>query len=342
MRKIMDGPRILLVRTGGLGDTVLLWPALCAIRRLHPAAWVVLLGHRPRCELLLFPPGADEVWDIEGSDLHLLYQPEAEIPEPLAERLSGFDTILVFTDLAEGFLLENLSRTGAGQVHMFAPFPTATNPQHQADYLAECIQEANLGEGGPWPPLAAGPEELRLGEELLSPLDPSARAVLLAPGSGSRQKNWPAPHWAGLAGRLEENGFRPLLLRGPADTEAVAEVRSFSGRLPVLDCPTPAALKGALARCALVVGNDSGPVHLAALMGVAALAVFGPSDPGRWAPRGPRAGWVQPQRVDCAPCDDQRRKQCQDRRCLRQMTVDQVWEAARRLVEHLPGGGTDR
>ena len=124
-----------------------------------------------------------------------------------------------------------------------------------------------------------------------------------------------------------------MLLQGPADAAAVDAVRSrVRGRPPVVlrDDP-PSRLKGVLARCGLFLGNDGGVTHLAALMGVPTVAVFGPSDPVRWAPRGPRVQVVRSP-APCSPCTAEALQECADRVCLSRVETPEVLEACRRTM----------
>ncbi|HZC07008.1 MAG TPA: glycosyltransferase family 9 protein, partial [Ktedonobacterales bacterium] len=94
-----------------------------------------------------------------------------------------------------------------------------------------------------------------------------------------------------------EAGYAPLLLAGEADEQALAETQAALARM----CPRvsvaqglrTATLAALLARCAGYIGCDSGVSHLAGLVGAPTVAVFGPTDPARWAPLGPRARAVR-------------------------------------------------
>jgi ADP-heptose:LPS heptosyltransferase len=86
---------------------------------------------------------------------------------------------------------------------------------------------------------------------------------------------------------------RPVLLvEGPADEEALAEVRALlppGTRAATASRPALPDLAALLCRCHAFVGNDSGISHLAGILGVPTVAVFGPTDPRTWAPLGPNA-----------------------------------------------------
>jgi len=143
-----------------------------------------------------------------------------------------------------------------------------------------------------------------------------ARAVALAPGGGQnpgmtlQAKRWPPARYAALADRLhEEHGLRVVLAGSQDDAAVAAEVRRLA-RAPVTNLAGRTTSFGALgalfARCVLFVGNDSGPMHLAAAVGTPVVAVFGPTDPAVYAPysarvatlRGPRGESTEEVGVD--------------------------------------------
>jgi ADP-heptose:LPS heptosyltransferase len=113
--------------------------------------------------------------------------------------------------------------------------------------------------------------------------------VVLAPGSGGRAKCWPRPHWLQLAGALAARGERLEVLVGPAELER-DDPRRWPWPAPVAAVVEPDLVPVAerLRQARAFVGNDSGTSHLAALLGVPTVAIFGPSDPAVFAPLGPR------------------------------------------------------
>ena len=121
---------------------------------------------------------------------------------------------------------------------------------------------------------------------------------MIHPGSGSRHKCvTPAVLLPVLEG-LEAEGMQPLLLDGPADHEMVQRLLIHMARHPILVSGLSIRLlAGILSQVDLFLGHDSGVTHLAALLGTPTVALFGPTEPGRWAPRG-RAVTV----IERVPC----------------------------------------
>jgi len=127
---------------------------------------------------------------------------------------------------------------------------------------------------------------------LLGPAD--RPTVLLHPGAGGHWKRWPPRHFLSLAGRLARAGCAVRWSCGPADddlrTALLAEPERPGELWPDLQLDDYAAL---LARCALLVSADTGVAHLAALLDVPQVALFGPTDPLRWGPLADRAAVIR-------------------------------------------------
>jgi ADP-heptose:LPS heptosyltransferase len=112
---------------------------------------------------------------------------------------------------------------------------------------------------------------------------PPAGPVLVHAGAGSVAKAWPG--FPDLVRRLTDDGAGVVVSVGPGDGGPTGP--AAPGRLAVARDVTLGRLAALAARAGAFVGNDSGPTHLAALVGCPTVAVFGPTDPARWAPRGP-------------------------------------------------------
>lgn len=126
--------------------------------------------------------------------------------------------------------------------------------------------------------------------------DPS-RIVGLAPSTArGTSKRWPSQYYGALAARLRAHGCDPVVVIGPKEMSLAEQVCEASGfEVPVIgDSKDVAGLSAVMAAFPLVVGNDSGPVQLASCLGTPVVAIFGPTDPGRTAPRGPRHRVVSP------------------------------------------------
>jgi hypothetical protein len=270
------------VRAGALGDVLLLRAAVAALKKA--GSRVVLLAPEPSGRTLV-GPGGSEVdalvpWDRVDLAGLMAGADDAPLPEPLRRELGAFDLALCYTRNAA--LARNLQRLVPVSL-AWDPSPPAGGP-HASLWLAEPLRRLGLGvEPGPPPCVATEPE--RAAAAAFRPRLPTAFAAV-HPGSGSPGKNWPAPWFAELAGRLA--GDQPFLaIEGPADDAAAAVVLEHPSAVPARGLP-PRVLGALLSSSAVFVGNDSGVSHLAAAFGAPVVALFGPTDPALWKPLGAR------------------------------------------------------
>ena len=151
------------------------------------------------------------------------------------------------------------------------------------------------------------PESAVFGRRVLDGvgLDAARPVVGLAPGVawGGSAKRWPENSFGRLGAVLKSRGFEPVVIIGPGEEDLADRVVKASGfEMPVVAGDLDAAgLAAVLGRLAALVGNDSGPAHLASALGVMTLALFGPTDEGRTAPMYPE-GTVIRRPMACAPC----------------------------------------
>ncbi len=117
--------------------------------------------------------------------------------------------------------------------------------------------------------------------------------VVLHVGAGDESKRWPLDRWTELATRLRGAGHAAALLAGHVERERVGEGALRAAGVVLVESASDLARRLHASR--LVVGADSGPAHLGAALGVPTVALFGPTDPARWAPIGPRASVLAPE-----------------------------------------------
>jgi heptosyltransferase-3 len=248
--------RRLAIRPGGIGDLILSLPALESLRTDYLEIWTA----GPNVSLVRF---ADRVRSIASTGLDLLGVTDP--PARLIEELRGFDSIVSwyganrpeFRELAESLALP---------FTFFQALPPADGGMHAADFYLDQVG----GEGNAVPRICCGV--------------PREDFAVIHPFSGSPRKNWPLDKFRALALALER--AMPVRWCGGRDDPPL------EGAVHLDDLYELACW---LARARLYIGNDSGITHLAAAMGTPVLALFGPTDPAVWGPRGRNvriAKWV--------------------------------------------------
>ncbi|MDD5557967.1 MAG: glycosyltransferase family 9 protein [bacterium] len=293
---------------GGLGDFLSRWPLWQSLRRTFPDARISCLG-LPRHTALLRAAGlCDDTPDFEAASWSR--------PGALGGR---FDLVVsVLGERGRGWIGRACGGSPPRLIEI-EPFPPAGGRVSVSGHILAQALAAGLEEPGPsripLPPGAAG----RAREWFAARGLEEGQTAAIHPGSGSRGKNWPAERFARLAGELARRGLGIIAIGGEAEEEALPGAVPCRGT----DLVTLAAI---LARCACYAGNDSGVSHLAALTGIPAAVIFGPTDPAVWAPRGERVAVIR-RPVSCAPCGDRERAACAHKRCLEGIGVGEVLAA---------------
>jgi len=329
--------KVLFVHQGALGDFLLAWPALWAVAGWAGAAPVADPPAEGLGAAACFPPKTS-VWFVGEKGRSLWTEPlgvrfrEPETARAI-DRLFGREkwpeslenTLVVWPGLAK--------RPGVpehGNLWFLPGIVPGRRVSPRELYLEE-LQKRGVPVSGDYVRafrtlFAAGRE---LGREPgHEPGNEPGRTIVLFPGAGHPRKAWPLVKYLELAVRLGSQGFQPLFVLGPAEVEQGTLV-------PGAACERPenlAALRTLLLRAAAAIGGDTGPMHLAAMLGVRSLALFGPTDPAVWAPREAR---ILAATADCAPCAGLATDiDCRRGGCLAELEVDAVWAA---LAEMLGG-----
>jgi ADP-heptose:LPS heptosyltransferase len=296
-------PRLLVIRAGALGDCLLMLPALAALRGRFPDARIEVMGYPMRWDWVLGRELVDAVQPIERPGMHLLFCEGAEIPAPLQDFFTGYDLVLSYRPDPEGIFAANLRRLGTPLVLSQPPFPPPPPPPvHVADFALRLVTELGAPPPPRYPTLRLRADELSAVQPFFRKhdIDPARqRLVVLHPGSGSEAKRWPVTNFAVVAAALTaEAAVRLVIVTGFAEAGLGASLLTLLPTAPPLVAenwpliPTAALL----AHAAAFVGNDSGLTHLAAALGRPTVAVFGPTDPDVWGPRGHRVTIVQADR----------------------------------------------
>ncbi|TEU16376.1 MAG: glycosyltransferase family 9 protein [Anaerolineales bacterium] len=188
-------------------------------------------------------------------------------------------------------------------------------------------------------PLSAQDREFAaryLAEQGMGDEDP---LVCIHPGAGAPVKLWRNEGWARVADALAERHGAKVILTGSANegplVQAIAE-RMTSQPIVAAGQTTLEQLAALMARCRLVLGVDSGPLHLAVAVGTPTAHLYGPVDSRTFGPWGDPARHVAlTSEMDCIPCNrlDYRVDELEGHRCVWDISETQVIKEARRLLD---------
>ncbi len=301
--------RLLLVRLSALGDIIHTWPLAAALKELDPAPELTWVVEEPFLPLVEGHPAVDRVittatrrWRHRLTDrstgrelarlASTLRTPRQDVClDPQGTMKAAAVCRLSRADRRVGLARPWRRETLAGLAYTEVVRPAPSSPHVVATNL-----ELLRAVGGRPPETPRPPDGRWLMGRASNPLDPqlaaSAYAVLL-PGTGHPSKIVPAGTLAETALGLAKRGLSPVIAWGPGERERAEEIAHRTGDRAIVAPPTDLFQLAALvSEARLVIGGDTGPVHLAASLGTATVAIFMATNPLRNGPLGLRTAVV--------------------------------------------------
>jgi lipopolysaccharide heptosyltransferase I len=310
--------RVAIIKLSSLGDVIHALPVARALRRTYPEAHLTWIVEAREYAVLRDHPDLDAVVPVDTRLWRrLVWRPAGA--RQVWEKLGRLETRIRATRFDAALDLQGLIKSGVLTAYTGAPlrigfsasrareWPNAlfTNrhvtPPATAIHVVEQYLSllAPLGVTATQPEfhIPARPDAERRMEEFLGEQGVKRQDLLVAinPGAGRENKRWPVRHFRALAERLaSEPDVRLLLLWGPDEIHMARQIGDGLPTRAILAPPTDLdELTALLRRCALMVANDTGPLHLAAALGTPALGLFGPTRAERNGPYGSRCRSLQ-------------------------------------------------
>jgi heptosyltransferase-2 len=341
---------ILVVQPADLGDLVLSGPFLRDLRSLFPKSKIALAVHPGMVNVVEKCPSVDEIiiypWrSFAGwkngfnGDVRWWRRGRAMARRIFSKRRFDLAVSLRWNDdAAQAAALILMAASGAarrvaylnssnGVNRLITDGPARGASLHEIEYQANLLRHLGGRPGTPTLEPWTTPEDDQAVRILLDRhgITPDELIIAMAPGAAWEFRRWPAERFIELGRWLQETyGARILILAGKAE-------EAFSGQIEKGLIPEKAAnlagqttireMASVLKSCRYFVGNDSGPMHVAAAAGVTAVGLFGPGDYTRFRPWGPDHAVVH-LGLTCNPCSEN----ClfAEARCIRGISVEQV------------------
>jgi len=294
----MKVSRILIIKLSSLGDVIHSLPTLTSIRRAYPEAYVAWIAGPKAAAIVTRHPGVDRVYELGPSgERTTRLVPLPSLPAAVrALRGERFDMSLdlqgLFRTAALAFAIGAPQRVGfrGFQEGAFLLCNRRVIPEREdihavhgylqfARYLGADDATVDFG-------LREEARDRIWADDLLSAHPAGTPLVAIAPGASSPRKRWTAQGFGKTAAALRRRGAHVAVVGSAVDAESAARICSASGAEDLSGRTSLPQLAALLRRCALFIGNDSGPLHLAAAVGTPCVATFGPTDPVRTGPFG--------------------------------------------------------
>ncbi|MDJ0788812.1 MAG: glycosyltransferase family 9 protein [Myxococcota bacterium] len=339
-----------MIRLGAVGDVVRTLPAASALRAAYPEAELAWLVESGSASLLRHQPWIDRVIEFPREALSASLRrvrPGALVGalRDFTRELRGFrfDLVVDFHGILKSGVLSRLSgapcRVGYARpyaregAHWFASQRARLSRDKMSRFDRNRALVDFLGVDAPGDPrpLHVDPEARARYRRALGGEQP----IALHPGTSdaTAHKRWTLDGYARLARALEaEHGFRSLVTCGPARDDrafalALVDAARGSARLAP-DTPGLPDLGALLSECRLYVGGDTGPLHVASLVGTPVVQLMGPTDPIENTPWGATASRRVRVQIGCNPC----RRGCAAATCMGVIPPDEVERAAVSLL----------
>jgi lipopolysaccharide heptosyltransferase II len=208
--------------------------------------------------------------------------------------------------------------------------------QHRIDRDLEALKSIGVRAGSKDPQLRLTPEEMNSADQLLDQLgvQRSQSIMILQPGARYWFKAWPPERFAELADQLtSQYGCQVLIGGSNQDIDLAQQIRQMAKSSPIVMAgrTTIKQFAAIAKKSGLFVGSDSGAMHIASAVGTPVVALFGPSNPREW---GPRGGPVEVlyKEIDCRICFHPTCMRGEEN-CMKLIAVHEVLGAAQRLIQ---------
>lgn len=335
--------KILVTYLMHLGDLLLTTPFLQVLRRAYPDAQIDYLVDEKLADVVSYNPNIDNVLTIDkkGKDnsIGAIYR--------YTHRLSknNYDLLInLHPNERTSFLCAaTKAKRKVGASHkLFGLFFDQTiklNKRiHAADMYLDVLKQLGIttdlvNDGLQMP---VGEEAELFVQDFYSAHGVKSvdRLIGFNIGSAVLTKRWAGERFAQVADYFANKGYKIVFFGGSMDIELVQDAVKYMQTKPIIATGefNLQQLAAAMQRCALIVTNDSGPMHVAISQGVPIVAMYGPSIPDLYGPYTDKAVIVRSNPI-CHGCEQTGMKhKCEDMQCMRNLTVEQVIEAGEKML----------
>lgn len=267
--------KILVIRGGAIGDFILTFPVLSALREQFPETHLEVLGYPHIADLAVAGGLVQRARSIEAQPLAGFFARSGNLSQELREYFASFDIIISYLYDPDKIFQTNVASCSKAQFIAGPHRPDENRKIHAAKVFLQPLERLAIFEAEETPRL------------WLQSRATSFNQLAFHPGSGSERKNWPVKNWAELIETtLAETDYPILLVGGEADASRLQFLGGTipRARLEIAENLKLVDLAARLQNCAGFVGHDSGISHLAAALGLPGLLLWGDTVEEIWRP----------------------------------------------------------
>jgi heptosyltransferase II len=344
--------KVLIIFLPGIGNIVLFLPILRAIRKANKNTQLdILVKHKVVCDLIedglvdkyYFLNNKNKSLKIFEQLLLLLNIRENRYDMVIVHMASAGLKTSIFVKLLDCNKTIGYAR-GKWYDSVYTNLIIANNNEHELEWNNKILTAIGVNDYDSEYGIFLNDKIKTKVEEILNRNGIYKDDIIIGihPGSSEYLKNkrWPADRFLEVINYLSKKCNAKILLFGGNNETRLAEfilsqtegsVLNFTGQTDII------TTAGLIKRCRLFISNDSGLMHIAAGVGTKVIAIFGPTNPVKNAPKG-RDNIVVRKELPCSPCSKYINNECKDMECLKRVTVDDVIkEIERSLLTSIKG-----
>jgi ADP-heptose:LPS heptosyltransferase len=345
-------PRILVIRSGAIGDTLMTTPLFRSLRESFPQSYIAALASQTALDVLKHNPHIDEALPLRGRHLPFAISPEKR---RLVKRFREFDLDAILSLETHASFTDLACRIGPKRIITYDPRAVCGKVTHLAPLPDEHSSELHLRAGAA---IGAVPDGLEMETFYPPEFDGRIASRLLREGIGegdllvgihagwgsrthdpddTRLRSWPASRFAELIGQVGKRFGAKIVLTGAERDRELNEIIAARSGVPVVNAAGRFSLLESAAlirRMALYVTIDSGPAHIAAAVGTPLITLWGPGIFSATRPiqgKGPVKILREP--PPCAPCyGTGHMRSCTNNVCMKDIEVGAVTNAVEEIL----------
>lgn len=324
---------ILIIKPGAIGDLLQLTPTIRALRTRFPSARIdILVGNSASIDLFRHHPDINEILVFDRRGEHRSFSALLSLWWQIRGR--SYDLVINFqrSNMKTWFLT-----SAAFPCRIMIYHKTRTKVIHAVLDHLKTIEPLGISPDGDELDLYLADEHRSYAARLFESHGLDKRPVVaLNPGASHPVNRWSTAHFSTLADRIStELNAAVIIVGGGGDTPLAHNIDRLSNSHPLILTGTTTLLQlGAiLEKSALLVSGDTGPMHMATAVRTPVIALFGAADPERTGPVGAGNRVIQATGLACLPCRSRVCKAEKQMECMERITVDQVFEAVKEMLE---------
>jgi len=355
MELTKEPENILIIRLSAIGDVINVLPALRRLRSQFPGSRITWLVEDRASEILRDHPDVDEViiyprkkWQ---SGILKVNRSLNIISESLSFykklRKNHYDLVIDFQGNLKSAVMNLITgsgnRLGFGRGYckefnylstQHHAYPAGKNI-HRIEKNLSLLKELDIETSFLQPELPSSKDD----EEYISNFinknaDPSLPIIIIHPGTSKfgSFKQWSSESYTVLADMiLDKYDANVILTWGPGEFDIVNEITGsmIHKSLPACETKSIKQLTALIKRATLFIGGDTGPLHIASIMGIPVVGIYGPKDPAIYGPYDGTAIVIKKD-VPCSPC---RKRTCGDPICMSSILPEDVFSGVEKLMQ---------